>query len=111
MAFAIETRTSNGRTVIRPCGEVDARNAAGLAERMRICMGPEAGDILVDLSRTASIDSHTLGVFVYWWKALKEEGREFSLVCPGKAVTEKLHRTGLDQVLRIHDDIDAWGQA
>jgi anti-anti-sigma factor len=104
MEFTIDIRTSTYRTVIKPYGDMVAKNSLIFAGRMRTCDEPFVGDIVVDLSDTTAIDSHALGVLVYWWKRLKEEGREFTFVRPHQAIERKLQLTGLDQVFRVIDD-------
>lgn len=103
MAFTLEIRKTRFQTVIKPSDDMVGRKSLVFAGRMRSCEEPFAGDVVMDLSSITSIDSHGISVLVYWWKRLKEEGREFMFVDPHPAIGRKLQLTGLDQIIQVVD--------
>ncbi len=86
---------------------VDAYNTRDLIGPVREAI--EAGErcIVLDFSRTQSMDSTALGALVQMLKTLRASGGELRLAAVGDAVSRVLSITRLDQVFSIYATLDA----
>jgi anti-sigma B factor antagonist len=86
---------------------VDAYNTRDLIGPVKEAI--EAGErcIVLDFSRTQSMDSTALGALVQMLKTLRSSGGELRLAAVGDAVSRVLSITRLDQVFSIYATLDA----
>ena len=88
-------------------GEVDVYTAPQLRSALeeRIAAGQTA--LIVDLEDVGFLDSTGLGVLVGRLKAVKKVDGWLRVVCTNERILRLFGITGLDQVLPIHDTVDA----
>jgi len=100
------TQPSESRVFSVP-ERVDAYNTRDLIGPVREAI--EAGErcIVLDFSRTQSMDSTALGALVQMLKTLRASGGELRLASVGDAVSRVLSITRLDQVFDIYATLDA----
>ncbi|GAA4078979.1 STAS domain-containing protein [Nonomuraea soli] len=92
-------------TVIRPCGEVDATNAAALAAALDEARH-HGGALILDLRELGFLDSTGLKALLTAYNLAKDEGRGFHLADPHPHVHRLLQITGLLPVLRPHSSVE-----
>jgi anti-sigma B factor antagonist len=85
--------------VVSAEGEVDLHTAPQLGELLR---SVESGDVILDLTEAAFIDSTTLNIFVVSDKRLRAEGRQFVIAAGNPTVARLFEITGLDRALDVH---------
>jgi anti-sigma B factor antagonist len=86
---------------------VDAYNTRDLVGPIREAIEAGARCVVLDLSRTQSMDSTALGALVQVLKLLRAEGGELRLAAVGDAVSRVLSITRLDQVFGVYRTLDA----
>lgn len=86
---------------------VDAYNTRDLIGPIREAIERGNRCVVLDLSRTQSMDSTALGALVQMLKALRAEGGELRLAAVGDAVSRVLSITRLDQVFSIYRTLEA----
>jgi len=107
MSFKISVRKTGDVPVIGITGELSGENVGKIATRLEKMRRTGKKIIAVDLSRTTFIDSHGLGVFVYCWRLLENEGRQLVFVNPQGFILNMFHNTNLDRVFRVVESIGA----
>lgn len=86
---------------------VDAYNTRDLVGPIREAIEAGARCVVLDLSRTQSMDSTALGALVQILKVLRADGGELRLAAVGDAVSRVLSITRLDQVFSIFRTLEA----
>lgn len=107
MELSLATRDVAGHTVVEVRGEVDVYTAAQLRERLFEVIGGGSGSVVVDLTRVDFLDSTGLGVLAGALKRLRLSGGELALVCRSQKLLKIFRITGLDQVFRLYDTVEA----
>lgn len=82
-------------------GEIDAFTAPMLKERLASVQNTPDLQVELDLSEVAYIDSTGLGVFVGFYKALKENGGYVKITGVNARLRRLFEITGLDTILDI----------
>ena len=82
-------------------GEIDAFTAPALKERLVLIQDMPGLQAELDLSEVAYIDSTGLGVFVGFYKALKENGGYVKITGVNARLTRLFEITGLDKIIDI----------
>jgi len=85
--------------VVSAEGEVDLHTAPQLGELLR---SVESGDVILDLTEAAFIDSTTLNIFIVSDKRLRAEGRQFAIAAGNPTVARLFEITGLDRAIDVH---------
>jgi anti-sigma B factor antagonist len=86
---------------------VDAYNTRDLVGPVKEAIDAGGRCIVLDFSRTQSMDSTALGALVQMLKTLRSNGGELRLASVGDAVSRVLSITRLDQVFSIYATLDA----
>lgn len=86
---------------------VDAYNTRDLVGPIREAIEAGARCVVLDLSKTQSMDSTALGALVQVLKLLRAEGGELRLAAVGDAVSRVLSITRLDQVFGVYRTLEA----
>jgi anti-sigma B factor antagonist len=106
MSMKISVKKSGDMQIITIAGELSGENAGKMATRLEKIRKSGGKVIAVDLSPTTFIDSHGLGVFVYCWRLLENEGRQLVFVNPQGFILNMFHNTNLDRVFRIVGSVE-----
>jgi anti-sigma B factor antagonist len=85
--------------VVSAEGEVDLHTAPQLGELLR---SVESGDVILDLTEAAFIDSTTLNILMVSDRRLRAEGRQFAIAAGNPTVARLFEITGLDRALDVH---------
>jgi anti-sigma B factor antagonist len=97
----------DGVTVVAVSGEIDLATASEFRSVLVDAVAGGQGDLVVDLSEVTFMDSTGLGAMVSARRRLTLRGASMRLVSPAGGVRRILDVTKLDQVIPIHDTVDA----
>jgi len=99
VVFDIETTQTDGATVCRPTGDLDAETVVGFRERLtELATGTP---VVVDLCGVPFMDSTGLGALIGGIRKIREAGGEAAVVCDRPAVQRLLHTTGFDRMVTV----------
>lgn len=84
-------------------GEVDARHATELRNRLRQLLRASDGKVVVDLKELAFKDWTCLGVLIGVRRRLRASGGDLVLRSPGTHTTTMLEISGMRDILEIED--------
>ena len=108
MDLAIIEDASQGRTIVKLCGELDIASAPELRERLLAILSRQTPSHLVlDLSKLRFIDSSGIAVFVNTERRARLLGCTLALVAPQAPVSRVLQVCGLDQHFLVVEDVSA----
>ncbi|MBX3314460.1 MAG: STAS domain-containing protein [Actinobacteria bacterium] len=100
--------TAHGEwSVLRVGGEVDVATAPRLREQLIALVNDQRFLLVVDLTDVDFIDSTGLGVLIGALKRVRSRDGDLHLVCNEPRILRVFEITGLDQVFRIHETLDA----
>jgi anti-sigma B factor antagonist len=89
--------------VVSIAGEIDASNAAEIADRLRAALSNRSAALVVDLSATTYIDSAGLNVLFELTVALRERQQELHLVVGQPSpIARMVAIVGLDTAVPTH---------
>ena len=107
MDLFLDDRTHGNWTVIEVKGELDLATVPALRERIDAVSDGGAARLAVDLTEVTFMDSSSLGLLVAALKHARERGGDLALVGINGSPARVLALTGLDQVFRVADTMDA----
>jgi anti-anti-sigma factor len=88
-------------SVLEISGSVIGGDALSLHKELAKLARNTNHEIAVDLRRAPTVDSAGLGVLIYMWQILSDQGRELLLLNPSTMVTELLESSNLDKVFKV----------
>jgi anti-anti-sigma factor len=103
----VTTEQVSRTTVVRCDGRLNLVAAPGVKARLDQLVDDGATRLVVDLSRTAFIDSSGLGALVAGLKRARQAGGDLRIAAPTEQVRTVLGLTNLDRVLTPYDDVSA----
>lgn len=105
MSLDIKLKKINGVPVLELVGRAIDVDVAKFSKKLESLYEKGAQKIVVDLSRTNFIDSHGLGIIVYYNTMLEKEKKELVVLNSNQDSGGYVHRlfelTNLDKVLRV----------
>ena len=109
----IEVDDSNGFTLCRPMGELDAYTVTSFREALgELATHPR---VVIDLSEVPFMDSAGLGALIGGIRRAREHGGEVAVACSRPTLTRLLHTTGFDRIVPVtvtlEDAVAALGDA
>ncbi len=105
----VTTSDHLGSTLVHVEGEIDLATAPQF-ERELQRTGP-AGELIIDLSGVAFMDSTAVGVLARKSKQLADDDRRLILVSAAGAVRRVLEVSGLDKVIPVYADLESAARA
>ncbi len=103
MSFRLKLRKIRSVPVLYIAGDVTGGNIGKITSRLESLYKFPSGTVAIDLSRTTFIDSHGLGVFVFFFRRLSEERRKLVFLRPSEFVRELVSGSNLDRIFTIID--------
>jgi anti-sigma B factor antagonist len=99
----------DGVAVVRIIGELDLHAVSPLRQSLDEVVSAAVGSpkVVVDLTGLTFMDSTGLGALVMTQKKVGVLDGSFGVVCAGGPVSRLLEITGLTDVLRVSDTVDA----
>jgi anti-sigma B factor antagonist len=105
--LSVSTSERDDVAVVTVSGEVDVYTAPQLRSALEDQMVNGQTRIVIDLEEVGFLDSTGLGVLVGRLKAVTKAGGWLRVVCTEERILRLFAITGLDQVLPVHDSVDA----
>jgi anti-anti-sigma factor len=103
MNLKINTRKIKGFPVFEIKGEITKENLSKIANKLENIKKKNVNAVIFDMSNTNFIDSHGLGVFVYFWHEMAKQKKELIFFRPLGFVKQLLAETSLSRIFRIID--------
>ncbi|MEP0919395.1 STAS domain-containing protein [Leptolyngbya sp. DQ-M1] len=95
--------------IIRPCGSLNAANAAELRQQLQTAVLSEKNNaLLIDMSQIESLDSAGLMALVSALNLAQESRKRFSLCAVSVPVRIVFELTQLDRVFEIFENVAAF---
>ncbi len=107
MDLSLETRQTDGRTVVVVVGEIDVYTAPKLRDKITELVNAGNRTLLVDLEKVEFLDSTGLGVLVGGLKKVRAQDGSMALICSQDRLLKIFRITGLAKVFTIHDSEEA----
>ncbi len=103
MSFEIKLKKVNDVPVLELVGRAIDVDAQKFSRKLKAVHGQGARRIVVDMSRTEFLDSHALGIIVYYDTLMRKEGRRLVILNGNPDAHSYVHRlfelTNLDKVI------------
>lgn len=103
MSLKLKTKKTGDSSVLAISGDITGENVGKISAKLESLKHSSAGTIAIDLSQTTFIDSHGLGVFVFFHRRLSEENRRFYILRPSSFITDLFSGSNLDKIFQIID--------
>jgi anti-sigma B factor antagonist len=94
-------RIAGGQPVVVARGDIDAYTGPKLAEHLNAALDESSGNVTLDLSDVAFVDSSGIAVFVAAAKRLRERGSDLVVESPPKMLTKLLEMTGVTKLVKV----------
>jgi anti-sigma B factor antagonist len=101
------TATAATSPIVTLPAEIDATNASRVESDLAATFVPGVSVVVADLSSTTFCDSSAVRVLVRTHQLASTMGIEFRLVVTSYSVLRVLELTGLNDVLRLYQSVDA----
>lgn len=111
MNLQVELLEENSVQCFKVIGEIDAFTAPILKERLAPMQEVEGLQAVIDLSNVDYIDSTGLGVFVGFYKALKQNGGHVKITGVNARLKRLFDITGLGEIMDIEAEEGGDGDA
>ena len=111
MNLQVEVLEKNSVHCFKVIGEIDTFTAPLLKERLASAKGVQGLQAQIDLSDVDYIDSTGLGVFVGFYKALKENDGYVKIIGVNARLKRLFEITGLDEIIDIESEEGGDGDA
>ena len=107
LSYAADITIGEGNeVVIAVSGEIDMYTAPDLKNTLQTAMQDHDGNLIIDLSNTAFIDSTALGVLIGVLRQLREEGRSLALVVTTRNIVRVFAVIGLDKAFTLAGSVE-----
>jgi anti-sigma B factor antagonist len=100
----IEVVDTDGYTLCRPVGELDAYTVNDFREALG--QATTASYLLIDLSNVPFMDSAGLGALIGGIRRTRELGGEVAVACGRPTLTRLLHTTGFDRIVPVEETVE-----
>lgn len=111
MNLQVELLEEDNIQCFKVIGEIDVFTAPILKERLTPMQKVKGLQAVIDLADVDYIDSTGLGVFVGFYKALKENEGHVKIVGVNARLKRLFKITGLDQIMDIETEVGEDGDA
>lgn len=106
MSFKIKINRIKDFPVIEIIGELVGSNVGKVSSKLESVKNSTERRIAIDLRKTTFIDSHGLGVFVFFQRRLTEEEKELVFIKPSDFIMDIFEGANLTKIFNIIDDED-----
>ena len=111
MSLSIDISEGNGCVVLSIHGDVDIDTAPQLREQLLVVARQSPRRVIVDLEAVGFLDSSGIGLLVGAMERLRSAGSDLALVCTNRNIVRTLEMTGLANVFRIFESVEAASDA
>ena len=107
MELSLETRESDGTTILAVGGEIDVYTAPKLRDQITELVSNGVYHIIIDMEAVEFLDSTGLGVLVGGLKKVRAHDGSLQLICNQERLLKIFRITGLAKVFTIHSSAEA----
>lgn len=100
----IKVEASDGYTLCRPVGELDAFTVGEL--RQALAELASVAHLVIDLSEVPFIDSAGLGALIGGIRRSRELGGDVAVSCKRPSLTRLLRSTGFDRIVTVTETVE-----
>lgn len=104
--LSLDTHERAGWTVITAAGQLDVATAPAFRQTLLEAQYGGGAQVALDFSGLEFLDSFGLGVVVGGLKRARTHAGELAVVCPPGRIRHVFELTGVDQLLRLVDDLE-----
>ena len=101
MSFKLKIRKTNTAVVLVLSGDITGTSVGKISSKLESIQKMYQGTIAIDLSETTFIDSHGLGVFVFFYRRLSEENRKLVFLKPSEFILDLFSGSNLVKIFSI----------
>ncbi|MCX7726940.1 MAG: STAS domain-containing protein [Chitinispirillaceae bacterium] len=106
MNFKIKINKIKNTPVVEIIGELVGSNVGKVSSKLESIKNSGGNKIAIDLRKTTFIDSHGLGVFVFFQRRLTEDKKELVFLKPSDFIMDIFEGANLTKIFNIIDDED-----
>jgi anti-sigma B factor antagonist len=107
MSFRLKVKKKGTVPILMVYGDITGNNIGKMTAKLKNMTDGSSSKIGIDLSNVSFIDSHGLGVFVYFYRRLKEHDRTIVFIKPSEFIVELFSGSNLDRIFTIADNEEA----
>jgi anti-sigma B factor antagonist len=96
----------SGISVIKVAGEIDTYTAPGFRSAIQQAIDARSGNLVIDLSDVAYMDSSGFGSLLGAARHIKSTGGAVKLTGCSEAIERIIHITGLDASIEVFSTLD-----
>ena len=101
MSFRIKIRKTKSAVILGLTGDITGNSVGKISSKLESIQKMYPGTIAIDLSETTFIDSHGLGVFVFFYRRLSEENRKLVFLKPSEFILDLFSGSNLVKIFPI----------
>jgi anti-sigma B factor antagonist len=98
-----QEQTSEGYTICRPVGELDAFTVSQFRQALSEMASSER--LLIDMSGVPFVDSAGLGALIGGIRRARELGGDVAVACDRPALVRLLRTTGFDRIVTVTETV------
>ena len=106
MGFKIKKKTFNGIPVLELHGSLSGGDTLKVSRKLEALSKKPFDRVVIDFSKTDSIDSSWLGAFIYSWKLFNDHHKELIFLIPPGFILDIFKNANLDNTFYIIDSLD-----
>ena len=103
--FEVSRRATADAEVVAVAGDLDVFTARGLRTALEEVIWRSDRSVVVDLTDTDSIDTHSLAALLNAARRLSRKKRAFTVLCPRPSVRRAFDVTGVSRQLAVVDTL------
>lgn len=104
MSLKLKIRKAGSTPVLTISGDITGSNVGKISSKLEGIQRVFSGKIAIDLSQTTFIDSHGLGVFVFFFRRFSEEKRQLVFLKPSDFIRDLFTGSNLNKIFTIVDN-------
>ena len=101
MSFKLKIRKTDTAVILAISGDITGNSVGKISAKLENIQNTFNGTIAVDLSETTFIDSHGLGVFVFFYRRFSEENRRLIFLRPSEFILDLFSGSNLVKIFTI----------
>jgi anti-sigma B factor antagonist len=106
MSFKLKIRKTDHAVILVLSGDITGNSVGKISAKLESVQKMSEETIAIDLSETTFIDSHGLGVFVFFYRRLSEENRRLVFLKPSEFILDLFSGSNLVKIFTIVNSED-----
>ena len=106
MSFKMKVKKIGSVPVLTISGEITGNSVGKLSAKLNGIQQVFDGKVAIDLRKASYIDSHGLGVFIFFYRRLTEENRELVFINPPGFIADQFSGSSLDKIFHVVSSVE-----